>query len=51
MKKCIFAIMLGSVLGLFPSIVWGAVWYVDIDNSGAQDGTGWATAFTSIQAG
>jgi len=30
---------------------WAAVWYVDKDNSGAEDGTSWATAFNTIQEG
>jgi predicted outer membrane repeat protein len=51
MKKSIFLVALSLVLGLFPAIVWGAIWYVDIDHSGPGDGMGWATAFTSIQTG
>jgi hypothetical protein len=42
-------------LGLFTMVcrvAFGAVWYVDKDNlSGIEDGTTWATAFTTIQDG
>ena len=27
------------------------VWYVDVDNTGFEDGTEWAKAFNSIQEG
>ncbi len=51
MKKAIFIVTLAVSIGLFPSLLLGAVWYVDIDNASTQDGTGWLTAFTTIQAG
>jgi len=51
MKKSIFIVTLAVSIGLFPSLLLGAVWYVDMDNAGTQDGTGWMTAFTAIQAG
>lgn len=36
----------------FTSLACADVWYVDIENnSGTEDGTSWATAFTTIQAG
>ena len=49
MKRALFLLAIFSVL---CRTAVGAVWYVDGDNvSGAQDGTSWATAFTTIQEG
>ena len=42
------------VLGIFVCLCATAsasVWYVDKDNSGAQDGTSWITAFSTVQQG
>ncbi len=42
-------VFLGIVMGC-TSTAFGAVWYVDKDNtSGTEDGTTWAMAFTTIQ--
>lgn len=46
MKLC--CIVLGILLAA-ATTAHAAVWYVDTDNSGAEDGTAWATAFTTIQ--
>ena len=47
------ALFLSTALLLFalvPSPATAVVWYVDIDNtSGIEDGTSWATAYTTIQ--
>jgi formylglycine-generating enzyme required for sulfatase activity len=40
------------VLGVFVCLCAtssASVWYVDKDNTAAEDGTSWATAFTAIQ--
>ena len=39
------------LLSLTPG-AWAATWFVDIDNTeNVEDGTTWATAFTTIQPG
>ncbi len=39
-----------SIIVLLSSHSFGAVWYVDKDNvSSVEDGTTWATAYTTIQ--
>lgn len=42
--------MLGLVAGLCAAMqASAAIWYVDKDNTGAQNGTSWGTAYTTIQ--
>ena len=49
MKKAFLVLGLAMVAA---SNVFGAVWYVDKNNtSGTEDGTSWATAFTTVQDG
>jgi len=42
-----------SVVGacLANTTASAAVWYVDKDNTGTEDGTSWSTAFNAIQEG
>ncbi|MCP4643386.1 MAG: right-handed parallel beta-helix repeat-containing protein, partial [bacterium] len=39
----------GILVALAAMSAHGAVWYVDVDNTGTEDGTSWTTAFTTIQ--
>ncbi len=43
--------VLGLVVAMYALQAPAAIWYVDKDNAGTQNGTGWATAFTTIQQG
>jgi len=50
MKRVVlYAIVLFAIC--LSKVALGAVWYVDVDNQGSQDGTQWSKAFTTIQAG
>lgn len=47
--KTVQTISASAFLCLFATLSFGAVRYVDVDNgSGTEDGTSWATAFTTI---
>ncbi len=46
MRKSI--LLLVSLLALSTNAA-AAIWYVDKDNTGAEDGTAWGTAYTTIQ--
>ena len=49
-KMCWACLLAGTLILLGGGAAHAAVWYVDIDNSsGTEDGTSWATAFTTIQ--
>ena len=39
------------LLCCFCATASASVWYVDKDNSGAQDGTSWSTGFSTVQQG
>ncbi len=51
-RICRFAMILCLLFCFFaiPAVAVPSIWYVDVDNtSDTQDGTSWATAYTSIQ--
>ncbi len=43
------AILLSAFIVLTSPFAHAAIWYVDKDNTGAQDGTSWGTTYTTIQ--